>query len=595
MPRASDSVVAIGGSAKRGRQPPPRSAAALAPASSPQPRLGKRLVLLPLLLLALAVLSLTYAPLFDDGAMRPSSSALASAAASAMLRRDASASASSVPLPLLDVVPAPPPAAAAAPLPPPLPPPPAPSPPAPASSTDRFAYRSTQYAHGGFPASYESRLYTAAVAAGVSVPDVLAGGGASPVCPPHDRDASGARVPTTAMSSRLSAAEYSSGGLAALRRVTLGLVVVSHDSPKSLLATLAAWRASGLLALADDAVAVLSAPLDAEVAACLAAGFRVYTPRADETAALRARHAGWLAQFDGPDAPPFPPVRDLGGDADRPATFVGPAQAMAYLDMATDLILFAEKDYRLDARMPAAQTLRSLLAAEAMLAANTAVVRLRRMDDKNTEALPNCCQGQCAGTFSDFTAKCSWQSHLDWCAAGARRAQAARAAAPRIVATPPSITRPAQARHLLRPRRRRRALARRRGHVPRRARAAAAAAARARRRAAARLLLFLRLVGLVQQRRHVPARVVAGRAWPRRRPHRPRRQWHVRAQHGAALRLHGEEGAGHGRGKRRRSIRLPARAGSLLSRGGRWLGKGALTRGEFKRSVLYRERGGIEK
>jgi hypothetical protein len=303
------------------------------------------------------------------------------------------------------------------------------------------------------------------VAAGVSVPDVLAAGGASPVCPPHDRDASGARVPTTRMSSRLPPAEYAAGGLAALKHVTLGLVVVSHDSPKSLLATLDAWRSSGLLALADDAVAVLSAPLDVEVAACLAAGFRVYTPRADETAALRARHAGWLAQFDGPDAPPFPPVRDLGGDADRPATFVGPAQAMAYLDMATDVILFAEKDYRLDARMPAAQTLRSLLAAEAMLASNTAVVRLRRMDDKNTEALPNCCEGQCAGTFSDFSAKCSWQSHLDWCANGAAprsRVCTGRRhtrAAPRLLATP-------QARHLLRPRRRRRALARRRGHVP---------------------------------------------------------------------------------------------------------------------------------
>ena len=159
---------------------------------------------------------------------------------------------------------------------------------------------------------------------------------------------------------------------------------------------------------------MLSAPQDEEIAACLAAGLRVYTPRAAETAALRARHAGWLAAFDGPDAPAFPPVRDLHGDARRPATYVGPAQAMAYLDMATDVILFAEKDYRLDARMPRAQTLRSLLAAEAMLAANTAVVRLRRLDDDNTEALPNCCKGECPGTFSDFTQKCAWQSHLDW-------------------------------------------------------------------------------------------------------------------------------------------------------------------------------------
>jgi hypothetical protein len=147
----------------------------------------------------------------------------------------------------------------------------------------------------------------------------------------------------------------------------------STDGLDRLLATLASWNASGLLALVDDAVAVLSAPLDEEISACLEAGFRVYTPRAAETAALRARHAPWLNAF-GPasERPPFPPVRNLGGNASRPATYVGPAQAMAYLEMALSRALLrcgdAEGGVRLcefldEARVCLARAARAELAA----------------------------------------------------------------------------------------------------------------------------------------------------------------------------------------------------------------------------------------
>lgn len=356
------------------------------------PRLRKRLLLIPLLLLACVGLHLRYqAPPVVRGAGAQ-----------------------------------PPPSPASPPSPtstPPSTPTPTPTPtlapsstPSPTAAAD---YVITQFTHAGFAPEYRSALSRAAAASGVAVPAVFSGSGGQ--CPPHDRAAPGGeRVAVTNMSQRQPLPDSSSTGvpqLSSLARVTLGLVVVSHDSPATLLATLASWNASGLLALVDDAVAVLSAPLDEEISACLEAGFRVYTPRAAETAALRARHAPWLNAF-GPasERPPFPPVRNLGGDAARPATYVGPAQAMAYLEMATDLVLFAEKDYRLDERMPAAQTLRSLLAAEAMLAANTAVVRLRRLDDPNKEALPNCCEGQCPGTFSDFSLTCAWNSHLDWLA-----------------------------------------------------------------------------------------------------------------------------------------------------------------------------------
>jgi hypothetical protein len=82
--------------------------------------------------------------------------------------------------------------------------------------------------------------------------------------------------------------------------------------------------------------------------------------------------------------------------------------------MSTDLILFAEKDYALPEAQNTEQLVRSLLASVAMLQANTAVVRLRRTDDPNREALQNCCNGECGGSFNNFGEGCVWSAHLNW-------------------------------------------------------------------------------------------------------------------------------------------------------------------------------------
>ena len=313
--------------------------------------------------------------------------------------------------------------------PPPPPPPPAPAPaPAPVAAAPAAAapprlprappppppadYRSTQFQATPFPPSYESRLVRAARALGVDVPDPYsrhrAEGGGYGVCPPHDAGGGGGggggggALPVPSLD--------------ALAGLTGGLVVVSYDAPRSLEGAMASWAEGGLLDLVDDRVAFLNAPLPEEVALSLGHGFRVYTPAQGEVAPLLARHRAWLSQFDHhPASGAFPPVRNHAGDPARPATWVAPAQIMAYLEMATDIVIFAEKDYAL-APAPVEHVVRSLLAAVAMIASNTAVVRLRRLDDENREALPDCCAGVCGNSFSDFRQQCSWGSHLDWLA-----------------------------------------------------------------------------------------------------------------------------------------------------------------------------------
>jgi hypothetical protein len=254
-------------------------------------------------------------------------------------------------------------------------------------------------------------LVRAARALGVDVPDPYARhraeGGGYGVCPPHNLGGGGGggapgdlTVPT----------------LDALAGVTVGLVVVSYDAPKSLEGAMASWADGGLLDLVDDRVAFLNAPLPEEIALSLRHGFRVYTPAKAEVDPLLARHRGWLSQFDHhPAAPLFPPVRSHGGDPSRPATWVAPSQIMSYLEMSTDIVIFAEKDYAL-APAPVEHIVRSLLAAVAMLRSNTAVVRLRRLDDENREALPDCCAGVCGNSFSNFRETCTWGSHLNWLA-----------------------------------------------------------------------------------------------------------------------------------------------------------------------------------
>ena len=53
-----------------------------------------------------------------------------------------------------------------------------------------------------------------------------------------------------------------------------------------------------------------------------------------------------------------------------------------------------------------------------MLQSGTNVVRLRRIDDENRDAITDCCHtGECGNSFSNFQGEsCRWESHLNWLA-----------------------------------------------------------------------------------------------------------------------------------------------------------------------------------
>ena len=306
-------------------------------------------------------------------------------------------------------------------------------------------YLRTQAQQARAAPGYVSLLSRAACRLGVEhAPDVFGrhrgevtsnpGSGAN-VCPPHDVELlpSGARrrVQVHDVARRVAAAAGGAGGdgggvevspmgvgadaafatpsVAALASVTLGLVVVSYDAPKTLASTLESYRAGGLLDLLEDRVCVLSAALPEEIALCLALGFRVYTPARAETRAAVARHHDTVfARFEAADVEAFPHTHLKDG---RPATYVGPAALLGYLDMTVDVVIFAEKDWFLSPLVSPRLLARSLLASLAMLSGNTQVVRLRRGDDTNRDGIVNVCAGEGADGNSNFHGGgCSWNT-----------------------------------------------------------------------------------------------------------------------------------------------------------------------------------------
>jgi hypothetical protein len=284
-------------------------------------------------------------------------------------------------------------------------------------------YRTTQFAATPFPTTYESSLVRTARKLGVDIPDIYKrhrkDGGGFNECPPHDMDIRGVRKAATELAKKagnsyntlsLASPDHSSIGM-----LTLGLVIVSFDAPETLRFTINSYKEGGMLDLFDDRVAFLNAAQQEEIDIALEAGFRVYTPDPVEVAQLLSRHRNWLSQFDHLDASKlFPATRLVNG---RYATYVAPSQIMSYLEMSTDIVLFAEKDYVLKSG-PQEQTVRSLLAAVAMLQSGTNVVRLRRIDDENRDAITDCCHtGECGNSFSNFQGEsCRWESQLNWLA-----------------------------------------------------------------------------------------------------------------------------------------------------------------------------------
>lgn len=306
--------------------------------------------------------------------------------------------------------------------------------PPPARGTD---YKSTQFKATPFPSDYVSRLARAAEDLGVAIPDVNSRRRQVPndpgPCPPYDLDEAGTRKP---IFPPLEGVSYDAAHAAdapsppAIRHLTLGLTAVSHNTPETLRATLKNWAASGLLELVDDKVIMLSAPQPEEIQLALEHGFRVYTPSPEETELMKQRSWEYFSQFLPDNAAKiaaFPHAKNVEADPTKPArwaSFIGANQVLLNLEQSTDVILFLEKDFVLSETVAGnkASIVRQLLASVALIEEKSAIVRLRRLDDPNRDGLPDCCNGVCGGTFSNFQMKCSYQSHLDWLALACDRA-----------------------------------------------------------------------------------------------------------------------------------------------------------------------------
>lgn len=335
--------------------------------------------------------------------------------------------------------------------------PPAPSPP---SATGSFVFTGKAPAEGPyasrqtlpppFPPSYESRLSRAAKHLSVAVPDIYRRQRSEETpkygpCPPHDLDDRGNRVASMDLAKNLSVRVRKNDGakkgtgegedkgteagwwdpkdplarptLESLSGVTVGLVVVSFNSPLTLNHSVKAWSETGLLDLVDDALLFLNAPQQVEKDLGTEFGFRVYTPSPDVLQPALNRHHSFLSQKYGEEAfGRFPRIKNFNDDPARPATMVGPSQMISYLEMQTDVVIFAEKDWVPAPGVGQRALVKSLLATVGLLASNTQVVRMRHSNDPNKDGMPDCCNGGCGGSYSGFSQTCHWNSHLDWLA-----------------------------------------------------------------------------------------------------------------------------------------------------------------------------------
>jgi hypothetical protein len=187
--------------------------------------------------------------------------------------------------------------------------------------------------------------------------------------------------------------------------------------------------------LVDDAVLFLNAPLEQEKQLGLDFGFRVYSPEREVIEPLLKRHEPFLQARYGEEAlRRFPPIKSQNDDPSLPVTLVGPAQLLSYLDMRTDVVIFAEKDWVPAPEVNKRTLIKSLLATVGLLAGNTQVVRLRHLRDPNKDGLLNCCyprysaedeedpracckDGTCLDGvegYDAFQSTCNWNSHLNW-------------------------------------------------------------------------------------------------------------------------------------------------------------------------------------
>lgn len=294
---------------------------------------------------------------------------------------------------------------------------------------DKYGYRKYQDAPF-FPDGYTSKLYRVGEYLGISVPDIydrhrqmntisseFQRSSRYGVCPPHDLPPHGESLPSPSKPSG-----FYPPTLDALSTSTVGLVLVTYNAVDTLRNTLQSWEEAGILGLFDDRVMFANDPYEEEIQLGLEHGFRIFTPRAQDLTRLMDARQSILSEIlrgEQPRYGSFPHLKP-GREPNNPdsvRTFVGPAQLLSYLELRTDYVVFAEKDYMLAPHQTLESIVRTLLASVSLLQRNTRVVRLRRTDHpEDPKTIPNCCNRGCGGSYNAFYKSCEWSSHLNWLA-----------------------------------------------------------------------------------------------------------------------------------------------------------------------------------
>ena len=146
---------------------------------------------------------------------------------------------------------------------------------------------------------------------------------------------------------------------------SISLVAVSYQAPRTLLNTMRSWRASGLLDLVAERIAILSDPFPQDLAIAAEHGFRIVEPK------------------------------DISGSLmSKPNTLtIGAAFYYALKEASSEYVLFLENDFKMDETLPTSRTAAELLAAAGLLDRGIELVRLLSRKHQGCGTFKSCNHG----------------------------------------------------------------------------------------------------------------------------------------------------------------------------------------------------------
>lgn len=149
------------------------------------------------------------------------------------------------------------------------------------------------------------------------------------------------------------------------RQKTLSIILLSHKTPRTLLNTLRTWKASGLLDMAYERIAILNEALPSEIAIAASHGFEVVQPK------------------------------DIkGAKVSKPNLFtIGGAFFYGLKLIKSDYVLFMENDFKIDASLSKKEIAMELLGGAGMLEKGAQVVRLMSRKYQGCGTFKDCVHG----------------------------------------------------------------------------------------------------------------------------------------------------------------------------------------------------------